>query len=49
MVYFLIQPMVQEYVDRISLLEKNPVEFARVMKALIADKKTVHIFHPDFR
>lgn len=34
MIYFLMRPMVQEYVDRISLLEKNPAEFVRVMQAL---------------
>lgn len=34
MVYFLVRPMVQEYVDRVSLLEKNPAEFVKVMRAL---------------
>lgn len=35
MVYFLVRPMVQEYVDRISLLEKNPMAFVEMVKALV--------------
>jgi len=46
MVYFLIEGMVQEYVDRLSLLENNPKEFAKVMAALIRDKQTPQIFFP---
>ncbi|BFM10650.1 hypothetical protein R50072_08030 [Simiduia litorea] len=46
MVYFLIEPLISEYVDRLSLLEKRPVEFLKVMQALIKEKQTVQIFFP---
>ncbi|MDZ7925074.1 MAG: cellulose-binding protein [Marinagarivorans sp.] len=49
MVYFLVENMVAEYVDRLALLEKNPIEFSKVMAALIKDKKTPAIFFPGFR
>lgn len=46
MVYFLIEGVVNEYVDRLSLLEKQPQEFFRVMEALIRDRLTKKIFYP---
>ncbi len=46
MVYFLVEDMVSEYVDRLALLERNPKEFGKVMHALIKDKHTQAIFFP---
>ena len=46
MVYFMVESMVQEYVERLALLEGNPKEFAKVMEALIKAKKTNSIFFP---
>jgi len=46
MVYFLVENMVSEYIDRLSLLERNPAEFKRVMAALIKARKTQAIFFP---
>ncbi|ACR13713.1 conserved hypothetical protein [Teredinibacter turnerae T7901] len=46
MVYFLVENMLSEYVDRLSLLERNPKEFAKVMAALVKDKQTPAIFFP---
>lgn len=46
MAYFFVENMIAEYVDRIALLEKNPVQFAKVMEALIRDKQTPAIFFP---
>lgn len=46
MAYFLVEGVVQEYVDRISLLEQNPKEFAKVLEALIKAKLTPKIFFP---
>lgn len=46
MIYFLIESMIEEYVDRLSLLEQNPREFAKVMEALIRDKKTQSVYFP---
>lgn len=46
MIYFLVQSMVQEYVDRLALLEQNPKEFGKVMEALIREKRTQDIFFP---
>jgi hypothetical protein len=46
MIYFIVQSMVQEYVDRLTLLEQNPKEFAKVMLALIKAKNTQSIFFP---
>lgn len=46
MVYFLIRPMVQEYVDRLEILHKNPVEFTKMMASLIKEKRTKEIFYP---
>lgn len=46
MVYFLVENLLQEYVDRLSLLEKRPHEFAKVMKALLAAGDTREIFFP---
>ncbi|MCW8125285.1 cellulose-binding protein [Microbulbifer halophilus] len=46
MVYFLVEPLLQEYIDRLSLLEKKPAEFAKVMTALVRDKQTRQIFFP---
>lgn len=46
MIYFLFRGFIQEYVDRLSLLEKQPAEFARVMRALIRDKRTTQIYFP---
>ncbi|MDN3638775.1 cellulose-binding protein [Simiduia curdlanivorans] len=46
MVYFLVQPLLGEYVDRLSLLERQPVEFLKVMRALIESRNTREIFYP---
>lgn len=46
MVYFFVQPMIQEYVDRLSILEKDPLKFAKVMEALIRDRQANKIFRP---
>ena len=46
MIYFLFRGFIQEYIDRLSLLEKQPAEFAQVMRALIRDKKTTQIYFP---
>lgn len=46
MVYFMVESMIHEYVERLALLERNPKEFAKVMKALIKAKKTRSIFFP---
>ena len=46
MVYFLVEDLLQEYVDRLSLLERQPSEFAKVMKALLAAGNTKEIFFP---
>lgn len=46
MVYFLVADMVQEYVDRLELLERNPKEFGKVIEALVRDKRTRDIFFP---
>lgn len=47
MIYFLIEPFVAEYVARLSLLEKQPLEFAKVMAALVKEKNTQSIFFPE--
>lgn len=46
MAFFLIENIVQEYLDRLSLLEKQPSEFAKVMEALIRERQTTKIFIP---
>lgn len=46
MVYFLVEPFLREYVDRLSLLERRPKEFAKVMAALVHEKQTRNIFFP---
>ncbi|WP_027330658.1 hypothetical protein [Marinimicrobium agarilyticum] len=46
MVYFLVEPFLREYVDRLSLLERRPQEFAKVMAALVQAKQTRNIFFP---
>lgn len=46
MVYFLLQPLLSEYVDRLSLLEHQPDEFLKVMRALIEARKTRQVFIP---
>lgn len=46
MVFFFVQPMIQEYVDRLSILEKDPLQFANVMAALIKDRQAKKIFYP---
>jgi len=46
MVYFFVQDVLQEYVDRLSLLQNNPEAFMESMKALIESKKTKEIFFP---
>lgn len=46
MVYFLIEGSVQEYIDRVTLLEQNPAEFGKVTEALIKAKLTQRIFFP---
>ena len=49
MVYFLVENLLGEYVDRLSLLESNPKEFAKVMAALVKEKQTPAIFFPGIR
>ena len=46
MVYFLVENMMCEYVDRIALLEQNPKEFGKMMEALIKARQTPQIFFP---
>lgn len=46
MVYFLVENMLQEYVDRLSLLERRPDEFAKVLRVLLRDRRTTDIFFP---
>jgi len=46
MVFVFVQPMIAEYVDRLSLLEKDPLKFAKVMEALIRDRETKKILLP---
>lgn len=46
MIYFLIENIVQEYVDRLYLLETQPLEFAKLMEALIREKHTPKLFLP---
>ncbi len=46
MVYFLVEKIVEEYVDRLELLERNPKEFGKVIGALIREKRTQEIFFP---
>lgn len=46
MVYFLVEGMIHEYVDRLSLLQRNPEAFMQAMKALIESKRTKEIFFP---
>lgn len=46
MAYFLVETMVQEYIDRLALLEKNPKEFGKIMETLIKEKRTNSIFFP---
>jgi hypothetical protein len=46
MVYFLVEGMTQEYVDRLALLEQNPKDFGKVIEALIKAKQTQKIFFP---
>lgn len=46
MVYFLVEDMVKEYVDRLEILERNPKEFGKIMEALIREKRTQAIFFP---
>ena len=46
MVYFLVDNIVAEYIDRIAVLERNPIEFGKVMEALIKDRQTTSIYFP---
>ncbi|WP_341937636.1 cellulose-binding protein [Marinimicrobium sp. C2-29] len=46
MVYFLVEPLIKEYVDRLALLERRPQEFSKVMIALMQEKQTKSIFFP---
>lgn len=46
MMYFVVEGFTKEYVDRISLLEKDPVMFARIMEALITSGDTQNIIVP---
>lgn len=46
MIYFLVEDMVKEYVDRLEVLERNPKEFGKLMEALIREKRTQAIFFP---
>lgn len=47
MVYFLVENITQEYIDRLVLLRDNPLQFANIMRALIRDKHTPSIFLPN--
>lgn len=46
MVYFFLESVVEEYVDRLVLLEQNPREFGKMMEALIRAKEAPQIFFP---
>jgi hypothetical protein len=46
MVYFLVENMVSEYIDRLAVLERNPEEFGKILEALIKAKQTPQIFFP---
>lgn len=46
MLYFLVAGVLKEYVDRLSLLEKRPDEFVKVMAALISARESKAVFFP---
>lgn len=46
MLLFLVEGSVKEYLDRISVLEKDPILFMKMMKAMIEAGKTTEIFLP---
>ncbi len=46
MLLFLVEGSVKEYLDTISVLEKDPVLFMKMMKAMIEAGKTTEIFLP---
>lgn len=46
MLLFLVKDCVKEYLDRISILEKNPEIFMKMMRSLIQVGKTSEIFLP---
>lgn len=46
MMLFLVRGFVQEYIDRISLLENQPEVFAQLMASLVKAGKTKEIFFP---
>lgn len=46
MLYFLVQNPLQEYVDRLSLLEKDPQTFMVIMAELAKSKNTKDLFFP---
>jgi hypothetical protein len=46
MLMFLISGFVKEYVDRISILEKNPDVYFKLMVALVKSGRTQEIFFP---
>lgn len=46
MLLFLVEGSVREYLDRISILEKDPVLFMKMMKSMIDAGKTTEIFLP---
>ena len=46
LLYFLVKEVMQEYIDRISLIEKSPTTYLLLMKSLIEAGKTEEIFFP---
>ncbi len=46
MILFLVKGFVQEYIDRISLLEKQPEVFFQLMASLVSAGKTKEVFFP---
>jgi len=46
MIFFLMQPILQEYVDRLNLLKKQPLVFVKVIGALIRDRETNSLLRP---
>jgi len=46
MMIFMVRDFVAEYLDRISLLEKSPQTFLKLMAALVKEGKTKEVFFP---
>ena len=46
MLLFVVKNLTKEYIDRISLIEKSPATYLRLMKSLINEGKTEEILFP---